>query len=41
MGGTEILAPLVGISSQKIKETHPRHIFLITDGAVSQPQNVV
>lgn len=41
MGGTEILAPLVAIKSHSNKETHPRHIFLITDGAVGQPENVV
>jgi len=41
MGGTEILNPLVGIMSIVGKETHPRHIFMLTDGAVGQPESVV
>ena len=41
MGGTEILSSLVGIMSTPAKDTHPRHIFMLTDGAVGSPEDVV
>jgi len=41
MGGTEILSSLVAIKSTLVKETHPRHIFMLTDGAVGSPEDVV
>lgn len=41
MGGTEIYAPLQNILTSKIIEGYPKQIFLLTDGGVSNTQNVI
>jgi len=41
MGGTEIYQPLENIFRKKIDYNFPRIVFLITDGAVSNPDIVV
>ncbi len=45
MGGTELYAPIVSIVNQPLKQRASlnleRHIFLLTDGAVSNTQLVV
>jgi uncharacterized protein YegL len=40
-GGTEILAPLQDIMKKDIIEDYPRHLFLLTDGAVNDTAAVV
>jgi hypothetical protein len=39
MGGTEILAPLAAIFSNSAEI--PRSVYLLTDGAVSNPEAVI
>ena len=41
MGGTQIYDPLLEIYSKNPKPRFPRTLFLITDGAVSNPDIVV
>lgn len=41
MGGTEIYAPLKAIFEQPLDENLHRHIYLLTDGAVSDTEAVV
>ena len=41
MGGTEILKPLLEIYKQDVDLYLPRHIYLLTDGAVSNTKMVV
>ncbi|XP_042636200.1 von Willebrand factor A domain-containing protein 5B1 [Orycteropus afer afer] len=41
MGGTNILAPLKWIIRQPVHQGHPRLLFLITDGAVSNTGKVL
>ena len=41
MGGTEILKPLLEIYKQDVDLYLPRHIYLLTDGAVSNTEMVV
>ncbi|XP_051961681.1 von Willebrand factor A domain-containing protein 5B1-like [Xyrauchen texanus] len=41
MGGTNILAPLNWILRQPIQRGHPRLLFLLTDGAVSNTGKVI
>lgn len=41
MGGTNILAPLSWILSQPMFSSHPRLLFLLTDGAVSNTGKVI
>ncbi|CDW90556.1 von willebrand factor type a domain containing protein [Stylonychia lemnae] len=41
MGGTEIYQPLKDIFSQLPDENLPRHIYLLTDGEVSNTQQIV
>ncbi|KAL0157803.1 hypothetical protein M9458_045879, partial [Cirrhinus mrigala] len=41
MGGTNILAPLNWILRQPMQRGHPRLLFLLTDGAVSNTGKVI
>ena len=41
MGGTNILAPLTWIVRQPMFSGHPRLLFLLTDGAVSNTGKVI
>lgn len=41
MGGTEIYEPLANLLQEKIIEGYPRHIFLLTDGGVSNTEGVI
>lgn len=41
MGGTEIQNPLRELLKETIKEGYPRHVFLLTDGQVSDTQSVI
>lgn len=41
MGGTDILAPVKWIIRQPIHLGHPRLLFLLTDGAVSNTGKVI
>lgn len=41
MGGTEIYRPLKDIFNEPVDEKLPRHIYLLTDGAVSDTSKVV
>ncbi|VDI27450.1 Hypothetical predicted protein [Mytilus galloprovincialis] len=41
MGGTEILQPLQQIYSKNCKQGYPRQIFLLTDGGVSNTEEVI
>lgn len=41
MGGTNILAPLNWILRQPVQRGHPRMLFLVTDGAVSNTGKVI
>ncbi|KAM6976951.1 von Willebrand factor A domain-containing protein 5B1 [Aplochiton taeniatus] len=41
MGGTNLLAPLSWIMRQPIRSGHPRLLFLLTDGAVSNTGKVI
>ncbi|XP_052099163.1 von Willebrand factor A domain-containing protein 5A-like isoform X2 [Mytilus californianus] len=41
MGGTEILQPLKQIYSKNCKQGYPRQIFLLTDGGVSNTNEVI
>ena len=41
MGGTEILPALVSIFSTAVDALYPRNIYLLTDGAVSNPEGVI
>ncbi|KAI5609151.1 von Willebrand factor A domain-containing protein 5B1 [Silurus asotus] len=41
MGGTNILAPLTWILRQPVRRGHPRLLFLLTDGAVSNTGKVI
>ena len=40
-GGTEIYRPLEKILNEKVNEGYPRHIFLLTDGGVSNTEEVI
>ncbi len=40
-GGTEIYEPLKHIFAQIRKKRFPRQVFLLTDGDVSNPKNVI
>jgi hypothetical protein len=35
MGGTEILSPIKDIFNDSVDPTFPRHLYLLTDGAVN------
>lgn len=41
MGGTNILAPLTWILRQPLISGHPRLLFLLTDGAVSNTGKII
>ena len=41
MGGTEIYEPLDDIFNSTYDPSIPRHIFLLTDGAVFNPEEVI
>ena len=41
MGGTEIYSPLKEIFAHPQKKGMTRHVFLLTDGAVFNPQEVI
>ena len=41
MGGTQIYNPLDILLKQAVIEGYPRHIFLLTDGGVSNTQGVL
>jgi hypothetical protein len=41
MGGTEIGKPLLAVFTQTKRNNMPRQIFLLTDGDVSNPQQVI
>ena len=41
LGGTEILPPMIYINKTKPNRKYPRNIYLITDGAVSYPEEVI
>lgn len=41
MGGTEILSPLIDIFKGKESDKFPRCIYLLTDGAVLNAEEVV
>jgi uncharacterized protein with von Willebrand factor type A (vWA) domain len=41
LGGTEIEKPLSKILKETIKDGYPRHVFLLTDGQVTNTQNVI
>lgn len=41
LGGTEILEPMRAVLSSTVIPTHPRQVFLLTDGQVSNPTEVV
>ncbi|MCO5599237.1 hypothetical protein L7F22_053338 [Adiantum nelumboides] len=41
MGGTEIYPPLFHVLTSKVLPTHPRQVFLLTDGQVSNVKQLV
>ena len=41
LGGTEIYPPIHSILSKQRKKNHPRTLFLLTDGEVSDPEKVI
>ncbi|XP_076840489.1 von Willebrand factor A domain-containing protein 5B1 isoform X2 [Brachyhypopomus gauderio] len=41
MGGTNILAPLDWVLRQPVQRGHPRQLFLLTDGAVSNTGKII
>jgi len=41
LGGTEIYYPLQNLLKEKVQEGYPRHVFLLTDGGVSNTQGVI
>lgn len=41
MGGTEIYDSLKSLLQEKAQDGYPRHIFLLTDGGVSNTQGVI
>ncbi|XP_045212788.2 von Willebrand factor A domain-containing protein 5A-like isoform X2 [Mercenaria mercenaria] len=41
MGGTEILSPLEDIFKRKLMQGHPRRVFVLTDGEVSNTHQVL
>ncbi|OMJ74517.1 hypothetical protein SteCoe_26519 [Stentor coeruleus] len=41
MGGTDIFNPLGAVLNNGIIENYPKSIFLITDGCVERPENVI
>lgn len=41
MGGTEIYEPIASIFKQEADPTLPRHIYLLTDGAVGNTKQIV
>ena len=41
LGGTEILKPLETVFNKKLSEDYERQIFLITDGAVDNTDNII
>ena len=41
MGGTEIYHPLETLLKEKVIDGYPRHVFLLTDGDVSNTQGVI
>ena len=41
MGGTEIFEPIKFAFDMNIDKSHSKKVFLLTDGGVSQPENVI
>lgn len=41
MGGTEIYHVLSAVLQEKPQEGYPRHLFLLTDGGVSNTEGVI
>jgi uncharacterized protein YegL len=41
LGGTEIYQPLSNLLKEKVHEGYPRHVFLLTDGNVSNTEGVI
>ena len=41
LGGTEIYNPLNEILEEKVNKGYPKHVFLLTDGGVSNTQGVL
>ncbi len=41
LGGTEIYDPLSTLLQEKVIDGYPRHVFLLTDGEVSNTQAVI
>ncbi|KAL3888727.1 hypothetical protein ACJMK2_001090 [Sinanodonta woodiana] len=41
MGGTEILRPLEHVFKQKLIENYPRQLFVLTDGEVSNTEDII
>jgi hypothetical protein len=40
-GGTEILLPVEDIIQKPIVNSYPRYVFLITDGDVANPDQII
>ena len=41
MGGTEIFEPIKFAIDMKIDQSYSKKVFLLTDGGVSKPENVI
>ena len=41
LGGTEIYHPLQNILEEKVNDGYPKHVFLLTDGGVSNTEGVI
>ena len=41
MRETEILGPLKESNKTKVLYTHPRHVFMLTDGIVSNTDEII
>lgn len=41
LGGTDVLTPLKGILNEPLDVNYPRQVFLLTDGAVMDPEGTV
>jgi hypothetical protein len=41
MGGTNIDTPLAAILKKPVKISYPRHVFILTDGGVSNTEQVI
>jgi uncharacterized protein with von Willebrand factor type A (vWA) domain len=41
MGGTEINKPLAAVLKNPVKKGYPRHVFILTDGTVTNTEQVI